>query len=100
MATAAAGVSGKDALASMSAAYRTYALTHPGRYAASVTAPGDEEHARVAAQVLAVITAAFTGYQLDPDSLIHAIRLWRGASHGPPPPETAGGVRPPPHPCV
>ena len=92
MATAAAGVSGKDALASMSAAYRRYALAHPGRYAASVTAPGDDEdHARVAAQVFAVITAAFTGYQLDQDSLIHAVRMWRAACHGLATLESAGG---------
>jgi AcrR family transcriptional regulator len=91
MATAAAGLSGKDALRSMSAAYRAYALARPGRYAASVTAPGDEEHARVAAQVFAVITAAFTGYQLDQDSLIHAVRMWRAVCHGLATLESAGG---------
>jgi AcrR family transcriptional regulator len=91
MATAAAGVSGKDALVSMSAAYRRYALAYPGRYAASIAAPGDEEHTKVATQVFAVITAAFTGYQLDQDNLIHAIRMWRAACHGISTLESAGG---------
>src|ERR1700761_9604607 len=56
-ARAATGVSGADALRAISAAYRAYALAHPGRYAASVLAPapGDEEHIEVATQAFAVI---------------------------------------------
>src|SRR5207302_1567858 len=51
-ARATAGVAGIDALRAISAAYRSYALAYPGRYAASVLAPapGDEEHAAVATQ--------------------------------------------------
>src|SRR5271169_3535123 len=45
-AAAAAGVSGRAALHAVSVAYRSYALRHPGRYAASVIAPaeGDQEY--------------------------------------------------------
>jgi len=38
-ARAAAGVTGAEALRAISAAYRSYALAYPGRYAASVLAP-------------------------------------------------------------
>ena len=53
-ARAAAGVTGIDALYAISAAYRSYALAYPGRYAASVLAPapGDEEHIEVATGAL------------------------------------------------
>jgi hypothetical protein len=84
MARAAAGVTGPDSLHAISAAYRGYALACPGRYAASVRAPapGDREHEEAAAQAVAVISAALTGYRLRGAELIHAIRMWRAACHG------------------
>jgi AcrR family transcriptional regulator len=91
MASAAAGVSGKDALHAISAAYRSYVLAHPGRYAASVTAPGDEEHTAVAVELFGIIVAAFSGYGLDETGLIHAVRMWRAACHGAATLEAAGG---------
>lgn len=93
LARAAAGVTGRQALHALSAAYRAYALAHPGRYAASVVAPtpGDHEYADVAAQAVAVITAALQGYGLDGSDLIHAIRMWRAACHGLASLEAAGG---------
>src|SRR5215475_4651824 len=50
-------LTGADALRAISAAYRSYALTYPGRYAASVLAPapGDEEHAEVATEAVEMI---------------------------------------------
>src|SRR6478736_1813901 len=80
-ARAAAGVTGADALRALSAAYRSYALAYPGRYAASVLAPapGDEEHAVLA------------GYRLEGAALIHAVRMWRAACHGIATLQTAGG---------
>src|SRR5580692_1106887 len=50
-----------------SAAYRQYARSAPGRYAASVRAPtpGDQEYADVTNQALAVISAALKGYRLE-----------------------------------
>jgi AcrR family transcriptional regulator len=84
LARAATGVSGREALHALSAAYRDYAGACPGRYAASVRAPapGDDEHADAAAQAAAVITAALKGYGLHDADLIHAIRMWRSACHG------------------
>jgi AcrR family transcriptional regulator len=84
LARATVGVTGREALDALSAAYRSYALAYPGRYAASVIAPapGDAEYADVAAQAIAVITAALKGYRLEGPALIHAIRMWRAACHG------------------
>jgi AcrR family transcriptional regulator len=92
-ARATAGVTGQQSLHALSAAYRAYALAHPGRYAASVVAPapGDHELADAAVQAVAVITAALQGYGLDGSSLIHAIRMWRAACHGLASLEAAGG---------
>src|SRR5580693_10524350 len=92
-ARAAAGVSGLAALRAVSAAYRGYALEHPGRYAASVLAPapGDEEYDEVTNQALAVLSAAFKGYGLQGTDLIHAIRMWRAACHGIATLQSAGG---------
>jgi Tetracyclin repressor-like, C-terminal domain len=88
-----AGVAGTDALRAMSAAYRSYALAYPGRYAASVLAPapGDEEHVDVATQAVEVIAAALAGYRLEGAALIHAVRMWRAACHGIATLQTAGG---------
>jgi AcrR family transcriptional regulator len=92
-ARAAAGVTGLDALRAVSAAYRGYALDHPGRYAASVLAPapGDEEYDEVTNQALAVLSAALKGYELQGADLIHAIRMWRAACHGIATLQSAGG---------
>lgn len=93
LARAVAGVTGRESLHALSAAYRAYALAYPGRYAASVVAPapGDREHADVGAEAIAVITAALKGYGLDGSGLIHAIRMWRAACHGLASLEAAGG---------
>ena len=93
LAAAAAGVSGREALDAVSAAYRSYAGAHPGRYAASVIAPApdDTELAGAARQAFGVIVAAFKGYHLDGEELIHAVRMWRAACHGLATMQAAGG---------
>ena len=93
IAAAAAGVSGQAALQAISTAYRTYARQHPGRYAASVTAPadGDQELTDAASGAFQVLAATFQGYQLDGEQLIHAVRMWRAACHGIVALEAAGG---------
>jgi len=92
-ARAAAGVTGADALRALSAAYRSYALAYPGRYAASVLAPapGDEEHAEVATEAFEMIAAVLAGYRLEGAALIQAVRMWRAACHGIATLQTAGG---------
>lgn len=93
LARAAVGRSGGDAIESMSRAYRTWALEHPGRYEAAQRAPlhgdTDDEAASLAAvQILADILA---GFQLQGDDVIHAIRAMRAALHGFVSLESAGG---------
>lgn len=86
-------MTGVDALRALSAAYRSYALAYPGRYAASVLAPapGDEEHIEAAVQAVEVISAALVGYHLEGTALIHAVRIWRAACHGIATLQSAGG---------
>ena len=59
VARAAAGVAGTGALHAVSAAYRSYALARPGRYAASVLAPapGDDAYLEVATQAIRDVDA-------------------------------------------
>jgi len=93
LATAAVGKSGQDALLSMAQAYRTFAKKHPGRYAASVSAPtrGDVEYEQVGESVLRTVAAVLSGYGLAGDDMVHAIRGLRALMHGFVSLEAAGG---------
>ncbi len=73
-----------DALSSMCVAYREYARRHPGRYAATVTAPrpGDDQHERAASRVLHPVLALIAGYGLDEAQQIDAARVLRSSLHG------------------
>ena len=73
-----------DAVQAMARAWREYARTHPGRYAATVTAPtGDHEgQAEAAAALLGVVEATLAGYGLTGDDAIDAARALRSALHG------------------
>ncbi|MGS0687483.1 TetR/AcrR family transcriptional regulator [Nakamurella sp. GG22] len=90
---AAVGKSGAEALQAMAEAYRTFAKKHPGRYQACVIAPasGDVEYQQVAAAVVATIAAVLSGYGLEGDDAIHAIRGLRALMHGFVSLEAAGG---------
>lgn len=76
VAEATVGRSRKDALAGLANAYRDYAREHPGRFAATLAtldsktarASAGPRHARLTESVL-------SGYGLDPDAHVHAIRL-------------------------
>ncbi|WP_327137704.1 WHG domain-containing protein [Streptomyces sp. NBC_01340] len=84
IATAIAGRAGKDALVAFAGAYRTYALAHPGRYAAT--------HAQIDPAVGAASdafrrTAEITygmlhAYGLSEPDLTDAVRLLRSTFHG------------------
>jgi AcrR family transcriptional regulator len=78
------GRSGADGLRAMAGAYRDYARTYPGRYAATVRAPlaGDERHATAAAAVMRVVDAVLDGYGLHGDDAVDAARALRAALHG------------------
>lgn len=84
LAQAAAGLAGRDALVAFAQAYRGYATAHPGRYAASVRAPdpGDEEHSAAGAAAIGLIANVLTGYRIEGEDLIDAVRMLRAALHG------------------
>jgi AcrR family transcriptional regulator len=82
--TAVAGRSGRDALAAFAGAYRTFALAHPGRYAATQfeldpdAAAGSAGHVRVIETTYALLH----GYGLAEPDLTDAVRLLRSTFHG------------------
>jgi AcrR family transcriptional regulator len=78
------GRTGPDALHALADRYRTWALAHPGRYAATVRAPdpADAEHTAASEAVLATLSRVLEGYDLTGEDAIHAIRTIRSALHG------------------
>ncbi|MGG5258329.1 TetR/AcrR family transcriptional regulator [Phycicoccus avicenniae] len=77
VAEALAGRSGRDAVEALALTIRTYARTHPGRYAASRT-PLDTKTAEASAgpRHAALLRAVLRGYDItDPAETVHAIRV-------------------------
>jgi len=87
------GLAGDAALQSLCRAYREYAKQHPGRYAATVTAPTavDVEHQAAANRAVTAVLAMFSSYQLTADDAIDAARYLRSVLHGFVTLELAGG---------
>jgi AcrR family transcriptional regulator len=81
---AAIGRARGDALVAIAHVWRDWAREHPGQYAAAQrgVAPGDAEHAAVAQRTIDVLAAAMSGFGLDGDDAIDAIRAYRAALHG------------------
>jgi AcrR family transcriptional regulator len=81
---AAAGRSGKDALAAVANAYRRFAREHSGTYAATQNTANldDADASAAAAELLATVLAVLRGYGLDDDRAVHATRVVRSALHG------------------
>lgn len=77
------GKSAGDAMRALAAASRAWVLEHPGRYAAMVRAPAqnDEEHVAAANRVLSVLVAVVNSYGIIDDA-VDAIRFLRSALHG------------------
>jgi AcrR family transcriptional regulator len=73
-----------DAIVSLSHAYRTWALEHPGRYAAAqwVPTPGDSEAEAADWASVEIVGVVLAGYHLDGDDAIDATRALRAALHG------------------
>lgn len=90
---AAMGRAAGDALFAVAAAYRRFALDHPGRYAATVRAPdpADAEHTAATDRVLSTVLAVLAGYGLTGDDAVDAARALRSALHGFAALEAAGG---------
>ncbi len=81
---AAVGRSGPEAIRSMSYAYRSWALQHPGRYQASqlIPEPGDIENEAVMLAAIQIIADVLRAYQLEGDDAVDAIRGFRSILHG------------------
>lgn len=81
---AAVGRSGPDAVRAVAAAFRRWALDHPGRYAATVHAPSadDEEFQRVAEDAAGVLFDVIAGFGLSGDRAVDAVRALRAVIHG------------------
>jgi AcrR family transcriptional regulator len=93
---AAAGRARGDALAAIAAAYRAYALEHPGSYAAVQLAQDARDarssgSAEASGDVVDCVAAVLRGYELAGDDAIHAVRIVRATLHGLVALETAGG---------
>jgi AcrR family transcriptional regulator len=80
-------------LRAIAAAYRAYARTHPGRYAATVRAatPGDREHTAASDAVLQSVLGVLAERGLEGDEAVDATRGLRAALHGFVALEMAGG---------
>lgn len=89
---AAMGRAGADALAAVAAAFRTYAVEHPGRYGMTTRArPDDEEFHAASMKPVEPVLAILRGYDIEGDEAIHAARALRSALHGFVSLETGGG---------
>jgi AcrR family transcriptional regulator len=93
LARAAAGRSGPDALHAFAAAYRRWVLDHPGRYAATIRAPGpgDEEDRQASDDTVRILLDILAGSGVPDAHAIDAARAFRSAMHGFVSLESAGG---------
>ncbi|GAA3213462.1 TetR/AcrR family transcriptional regulator [Streptomyces sp. XM83C] len=84
IADAVAGRSGKEALAAFAAAYREYALTHPGRYAATQihVDPALAADSPAMRRTTEVTYGLLRAYGLKEPDLTDAVRLLRSTFHG------------------
>lgn len=80
------------ALHRLCAAYREFAVAHPGRYEATqrVIIPGSEQ-AEAAAEVMSIVSAVLARYDIDATGMVDATRTVRAALHGFTALELAGG---------
>ncbi len=90
IATAAAGRAGGDALHAVAAAYRSYAVEHPGLYAA-LQRGGDIAEAPEGERLVKLVVVVLAGYGFEGDRAVHAARAVRAALHGFVGLETGGG---------
>ncbi|HEU5419201.1 MAG TPA: WHG domain-containing protein [Streptosporangiaceae bacterium] len=79
------GRSGREALAALARAIRSYVTAHPGRYTATVGAGfagPDDALLAASARVIESIGAVLHGYGIPEADLVHAIRTLRCTLHG------------------
>lgn len=84
---------GERPLHALAAAYRSYARSHPGRYAATLRAPdaGNAEAVAAGQAVLDTVFGVLAGYGLAGGDAVDATRALRSALHGFVSLEAAGG---------
>lgn len=97
-AAATVGRAGADALQALADAWRTYALDHPGRYAATQIGPDPDDPAAAplrdaAADSIQVVIAVLRGFGLPDARVIDAVRAVRAGVHGFVALELGGGFR-------
>jgi len=97
-ASATVGRAGPDALQALAHALRTYALDHPGRYAATQIGPDPDSPAaaplrEAAAESVQVVVAVLRGFGLPDDRVVDAVRAVRASVHGFVMLELGGGFR-------
>jgi AcrR family transcriptional regulator len=77
------GKAGNDALRSLAAAYRSFAVSHPGLYPLSqVARRGDQEYEQKTRRLLDPLLALLAGMGLTGVEAVHAARALRSALHG------------------
>lgn len=81
---AAVGKAGAEAILSMAAAYRTFALAHPGVYRLTIRAatPDEPELAAAGQEILDVLLAVLHPYGLSTEDMLHTVRGLRSVLHG------------------
>jgi hypothetical protein len=73
----------EDAINALASAYRTYALTHAGRYDYVKRAPTPHDTDwEAAAEILSILDDVFTGYGITGADAVDAARFVRSVLHG------------------
>jgi len=85
---ASAGVSGRQALRGIAHAYRSFAVAHPGMYAALQPATDED---RAFTDLVEAVVAGLRGYGHRGEDALHAVRIVRSGLHGFVTLETQGG---------
>lgn len=78
------GFVGREALAAVAAAYRSFAQRHPGIYPLTVEAPDPDqtELLKLAQQLLQILLLILASLQIKGDDALHAVRGFRALLHG------------------
>ncbi|MFP7298833.1 TetR/AcrR family transcriptional regulator [Neobacillus niacini] len=84
LAQSAIGVSGDEAVLSISHAYVDFTRKHPGIYEATLMAPDmeDDDVQRAGYRIVDLTVRVLQAYRLEGDTAIHAVRGFRSILHG------------------
>jgi AcrR family transcriptional regulator len=95
LAQAGIGVSGDEAVMSISKAYVNFARKHPGIYEATLKAPDmEDEDVQIAGSKIVELTVrVLQAYRLEGDTALHAVRGLRSILHGFSSLEQSGGFK-------